>query len=162
MLSPGLHPQPLQLCDHTLQLTIVGTSVWINSREAAPSLCNGVMFEAKNKIKDKTLPPNISCSPSLRHSSTRFTNSKLNYRSEKKDSYSPSENRSHTLPRASDDQPQDQDSTLVIPACSASSDKATSVRGLQGTLPSSALKIATRAYYTSSSWWTKAQQLQSS
>lgn len=53
MLSPGLHPQPLQLCDHTLQLTIVGTSVWINSREAAPSLCNGVMFEAKNKIKSK-------------------------------------------------------------------------------------------------------------
>lgn len=37
-----------------------------------------------NKIKDKTLPPNISCSPSLCHSSTRFTNSKLNYRSEKK------------------------------------------------------------------------------
>lgn len=115
-----------------------------------------------NKIKDKTLPPNISCSPSLCHSSTRFTNSKLNYRSEKKDSYSPSENRSHTLPRTSDDQPQDQDSTLVIPACSASSDKATSVRGLQGTLPSSTLKIATRAHYTSSSWWTKAQQLQSS
>lgn len=164
MASPGLHLQPLQLCAHTPQFTIVGTKVWI-SREAAASLCNGLTFEAK-KIEDRMLPSNTWCSPSLAHSSTRLSQ---NWTTElKKDSYSPTENSSHALPWARDSQPQDQDSTLVIPACSArkalsalqppcaaSSGKATSVRGLQGML----LQPAHDAF---SSWWTKPQLLQSS